>query len=103
MVPAALDALENATLFGHPVSSLWVIDKPRGPPSRSRGAAGRAEAAQRAIVTGDGLHGGLHSPDKCVVIWGLPGRILPDGVRQWLRGYKLGGGEGEIVKLDPPG
>ena len=102
MVPPAINALEKASLFGHPVSPRWTAKSPPTPPARSRGVAGRAEAAQRAIITGDGLRAGIHDTEKSVVIWGLPARIQADGVRNWIRGYKLGGGQGEIVKVDPP-
>lgn len=102
MVRPALNALQKAALFGHPVSPRPSAITPPAPSARTRGVAGRAEAAQRAIVTGDGLQGGILDTEKCVVLWGLPSKITVEGVRSWIQGYKLGGGQGEIVKLDPP-
>ncbi|KAH8116874.1 hypothetical protein DFH11DRAFT_1505670 [Phellopilus nigrolimitatus] len=75
---------------------------------RLRGVSGRAEAAERAVLDGNGGGGGVN-PKACdVVLYGLPGMITPLALRRHLR--KLGlvevapNGEPmcDVVKIEPP-
>ncbi|THH18500.1 hypothetical protein EW146_g2500 [Bondarzewia mesenterica] len=95
----AIVMLRNSTLFGLPISADTARE-PIGPPARSRGEKGRMEGARRGLVNGNGSRGGIWETGKSVVVWGMPGRIATDGMRSFLRSYKLVPGEGDIVKLE---
>ncbi|EGO20899.1 hypothetical protein SERLADRAFT_397787, partial [Serpula lacrymans var. lacrymans S7.9] len=53
-----LHALENATVGGIPFESYSAPPPASGPPERTRGPKGRAEAADRGLITGNGPRGG---------------------------------------------
>jgi len=98
-----LTALRNAS-----ISSLPITSASSPPPTlfttRARGTKGRMDAAERGLF-GDGPRGGLLSEGKNVVLWGLPGRLTPEGLKGLLRNFKLAGTEGgrkEFVKLEGP-
>jgi len=93
-------ALQQLTFFSLPLKAAPVL-APEEPPARVRGQKGREEAAQRAIVTGNGSRGGIWDNGKSVVICGMPNKMSVDGVRKFLKNYKLAGGQGEVVKMDP--
>jgi hypothetical protein len=68
---------------------------------RSRGLKGREEASERSIISGNGSQGGITDIGRSVVLSGLPGKISTDVVRRFLKNYRLMGGRGEVVKLEP--
>lgn len=91
-------ALRQLRYFAHSLT-------PRTTPSpvervRSRGLKGREEASERALVTGNGVQGGITDVGRSVLLSGLPGRMSTERVRRFLRNYKLMGGQAEVVKLE---
>ena len=83
----AVDALRASA-----VSGLSVTVNPSPPPetqSRTRGVRGRADAAERGIITGDGPGGGITGGKRTVVIAGLPGKMTAAAVKEWLKSFKL--------------
>ncbi|OSC99092.1 hypothetical protein PYCCODRAFT_1416620 [Trametes coccinea BRFM310] len=101
---AATKALNKVFVGGKPVTAKAV--GPVSMPGRSRGSKGLLEAAQRGVITGDGASGGVTGSGRNVVIFGLPGRIIPPVLAENLRGYKLATtefGKQVIVKLDHDG
>jgi hypothetical protein len=97
-----LRALQNATISSVPITAA-AANPPRNIPQRTRGAKGRTEAGERGLVTGNGLQGGILNAGKNVVLWGLPGRITAEGLKNILQIFKLAGTEGgkkEFVKIE---
>ncbi|KAF9500990.1 hypothetical protein BDN71DRAFT_962957 [Pleurotus eryngii] len=87
-----LKALEKLTLVGLPIESEPVLlssSEAQESQARQRGSKGRADAAQRGAITGDGPNGGVPNNGKNVVVWGLPPRIHSDIFRELLTGFKL--------------
>lgn len=87
-----LKALEKLTLVGLPVDSEPVLlssSEAQESQARQRGSKGRADAAQRGAITGDGPNGGVPNNGKNVVVWGLPPRIHSDIFQELLTGFKL--------------
>jgi hypothetical protein len=73
-------------------------------PGRSRGAKGRENAMNRGVITGNGPDAGVRERGKNVVVWGLPGRLTPEDLREYLKGFRLAGstsGEHDIIKIEP--
>jgi len=73
---------------------------------RSRGVKGREEAMNRGTLDGNGPDAGVRERGKNVVVWGLPGKLTTDQLREYLKNYRLagtGGGREEILKLEPVG
>jgi len=70
---------------------------------RMRGSAGRKEASNKGLVTGNGPNGGTSGHGKNVIMWGLPGRLPPDGLRNYLRAFRLSDATDQesIVKIEP--
>ncbi|KAI0273551.1 hypothetical protein BC834DRAFT_214318 [Gloeopeniophorella convolvens] len=101
-LPRVLAALREVKLFSHTLRPA-TTPVPVAPPARARGAKGRGEAAERALVAGSGSQGGITDVGRAVLLAGLPGRISPDSVRVYLRQYRLLGGEAEVVKLERRG
>ncbi|OBZ75045.1 hypothetical protein A0H81_04246 [Grifola frondosa] len=100
-LPSTLKALQSSMLGGKMTSST-SRDPPNLPP-RNRGAEGRAEAAERGLITGNGPDAGVTNGGRNVVMWGLPSRITQENVRDMLKSFKLAGFEGgqeEMVKLE---
>ncbi|KAI9064505.1 hypothetical protein FKP32DRAFT_1666212 [Trametes sanguinea] len=98
---AATKTLNKVFVGGKPVTAKAV--GPIAIPGRGRGTKGLLEAAQRGVVTGDGPSGGITGSGRNVVLYGLPGRIIPPLLADNLRGYKLATtefGKQVIVKLD---
>jgi len=73
------------------------------PVGRTRGSVGRQEAANKGLVDGNGPNGGTSGHGKNVIMWGLPGKLPPDGLRNYLRAFRLSGASGQenIVKIEP--
>jgi len=100
-----LRALENASISSIPISSVSCPPPSSTVPLRTRGAQGRMEAAERGLVTGNGPRGGVVNDGKNVVLWGLPGRLTPEGLKGLLHNFKLAGTDGgkkEFMKLEIP-
>ena len=70
---------------------------------RTRGSVGRQEAANKGLIDGNGPNGGTSGHGKNVIIWGLPGKLPPDGLRNYLRAFRLSdtSGQESIVKIEP--
>jgi hypothetical protein len=49
---------------------------------RTRGAKGKAEAAMRQALSGDGPDAGITERGKAVVVWGLPPLSRVDVIRR---------------------
>ncbi|KAF8522301.1 hypothetical protein BU17DRAFT_44846 [Hysterangium stoloniferum] len=102
----AAKRLRNATMSGSPVQPMLthVADVPA---TRSRGAKGREEAAARGCITGTGPDAGVTDRGRGVVLWGLPGRMTVDELKELLlRGFSLMDGEaakGNVVLIEPDG
>jgi hypothetical protein len=72
-------------------------------PTRSRGARGRSDAAGRGAIVGNGPSAGLLNPNIHVVIWGLPGKITPNRLKEYLSDFQLAGtNRGEIAQVNKP-
>ncbi|KAI0362182.1 hypothetical protein OH77DRAFT_1388337 [Trametes cingulata] len=101
---AAQKALDNAVVGGKRVRAHRVSSIPQIP--RARGTKGILEAAERGVVTGNGPSGGITGSGRNVVLYGLPGKMLPWQLAERLRDFKLAGteyGREVIVKLDASG
>lgn len=73
-------------------------------PGRSRGAKGREDAMKRGVITGNGPDAGVRERGKNVVLWGLPGKLASEALREHLKKFRLAGsasGEEDIIKLEP--
>ncbi|KAF9651512.1 hypothetical protein BDM02DRAFT_3110627 [Thelephora ganbajun] len=70
---------------------------------RTRGTVGRKEAANKGLVDGNGPNGGTSGQGKNVIMWGLPGKLPPDGLRNYLRTFQLSetSSQESIVKIEP--
>jgi len=73
------------------------------PVGRARGSVGREEASNKGLVTGNGPNGGTTGHGKNVIMWGLPGKLPPGGLRSYLRAFRLSdtSGQESIVKIEP--
>ncbi|KAI5121679.1 hypothetical protein M0805_002755 [Coniferiporia weirii] len=60
-------------------------------PPRMRGERGRAEAASRAVLEGNGMGGGVGAKAWDVVLWGIPGTMSAQALRYYLRRVELVG------------
>jgi hypothetical protein len=71
--------------------------------ARTRGSVGRQEAANKGLIDGNGPNGGTSGNGKNIIMWGLPGKLPPDGLRNYLRAFRLSdeGGQESIVKIEP--
>jgi hypothetical protein len=99
VLPAA-HALRNVTISSLPVRAI-PCPAPEEPP-RIRGVVGRARAAERGVIQGNGLRGGLGLAGTNVVLWGLPGKLTEHGLKASLMHFQLVGTEGgkeEIYKI----
>ncbi|EPT06196.1 hypothetical protein FOMPIDRAFT_1034132 [Fomitopsis schrenkii] len=100
----ALKAMQGTVLSGKALRGVPVND-PSEAITRTRGVKGRLEAAERGLFTGNGPNGMSTGQGKGVVIYGLPGKLTPGGLRTYLRNFKLASaeaGQQEIVKLETP-
>ena len=70
---------------------------------RMRGSVGRQEAANKGLIDGNGPNGGTSGHGKNVVMWGLPGKLPPAGLRNYLRAFQLAnlGAQDSIIKIEP--
>ncbi|KAH9946063.1 uncharacterized protein BXZ73DRAFT_95570 [Epithele typhae] len=92
-VPGAIKALNNSILSGKQIKA-FSIDQIPTPKTRSRGDAGRRDAAQRGALAGDGLDAGLTGGAKNVLLEGLPYNIAPEYIyRKALRTFKISGAD----------
>lgn len=71
--------------------------------ARTRGFIGRQEAADKGLVNGNGPNGGTSGNGKNAMMWGLPGKLSPDGLRNYLRAFRLSdqSDQESIVKIEP--
>lgn len=96
-----LRMLNNATM-----ASLSLHAKAVPKPllvTRTRGLNGRQEATGKGLIDGNGPNGGTSGIGKNVIMWGLPGKLPPDGLRNYLRTFRLSdeSGQESIVKIEP--
>lgn len=101
LLNANLRKLHDATISSMPVQSVSA-PQPGSVPRRARGPQGRAEAAERGVLSGNGPRGGLSAGGMSVVLWGLPGRLTAESLRAFLRDFTLAGTEGgkkEFMKI----
>ena len=73
------------------------------PGRRTRGSVGRKEAANKGLIDGNGPNGGTSGHGKNVIMWGLPGKLPPEGLRTYLRAFRLSevSGQESTVKIEP--
>lgn len=71
--------------------------------TRTRGPTGRGEAANKGLVNGNGPNGGTSGNGKNVIVWGLPGKLPPGSLKNYLRAFRLSdeNGEESVVKIEP--
>ncbi|KAI0797931.1 hypothetical protein C8Q75DRAFT_801839 [Abortiporus biennis] len=101
-VPSAVKNLRGSILGGLRVKANHSV--PPDVQRRSRGVKGRAEAAERGLVTGEGLGAGVASCGKSVVVYGLPGKMTVDAMKAFLKIFNLAetdNGEQSVVKIEP--
>jgi len=70
---------------------------------RMRGFKGRAQAAERGVLSGNGPSAGLSAGSMNVTLSGFPNWVSVAYVKQFLKSYRLAGttdGQKEVVKLD---
>ncbi|KAF9009396.1 hypothetical protein BDQ17DRAFT_1235618, partial [Cyathus striatus] len=85
-----IEHLRNVTISGIQANPSTTKSKAiPAAPSRSRGVAGRAEAAERGVLLGNGPSAGLSGTEKMVTIWGAPGRTEPRDLAKLLINYKV--------------
>ena len=99
---SAVRALRDHNLAGLPLTVNLSPPPRESRPARLRGVKGRAEAAEREVVTGDGPGAGITGGRRTVVLSGLPARMSPDAVRTWLKNFKLASStpeEKEVSKI----
>ncbi|KAF8590591.1 hypothetical protein K439DRAFT_1627841 [Ramaria rubella] len=104
-VEPAFALLRNAQISGFTVD-LATTGPLQDLPGRTRGADGRREAMNRGILTGNGPDAGVRDRGKSVVIWGLPGKLTSEGLREHLKEVRLAGSadiKEDIVKIEPDG
>jgi len=96
-----LRMLKKATMSSLPLHAKGVPNP--FPAGRTRGSVGRQEAAKKGLIDGNGPNGGTSGNGKNVIMWGLPGKLPPDGLRNYLRAFRLSdtSGEENIVKIEP--
>lgn len=96
-----LRALNTATMTSLPLRAT-AVPNPL-PIVRTRGFAGRREAADKGLVHGTGPNGGTSGNGRNVIMWGLPGKLPPDGLKNYLRAFRLSDESGQeiIVKIEP--
>ena len=100
-IPRNLRMLKKATISSLPLRATAVPNP--FPTGRTRGTVGRNEAANTGRVDGNGPNGGTSGHGKNVIIWGLPGKLPPDGLRNYLRAFRLSdvSNQESIVKIEP--
>ena len=85
----ALRSLEKASLSAHPL--FYSPAPPISHPVlvRSRGADGRAKAAERGLFEGNGPSAGIKAKGVDVVLYGLPGKLMASALKSYLLSVKL--------------
>ena len=94
--------MNDSILGGFTISA--ASSPPPLTPRRARGVDGRQEAAARGALPGDGPTAGITGNGRNVIITGLPGKMTSEGVKLWLKNFKLAGNtaeEKEINKIPP--
>jgi hypothetical protein len=100
VIPAA-NALRNASIASIPIRAIPCL--PPDEMLRTRGTDGRERAAERGIIQGNGLHGGVGRGGTNVVLWGLPGTLTEQGLKSSLVHFQLigtAGGKRDIYKIE---
>ncbi|KAI0780865.1 hypothetical protein BD413DRAFT_608095 [Trametes elegans] len=98
---AAAKALNKAVVGGKMVTAQSVATIPER--KRSRGTKGLLEAAQRGVINGSGIGGGITGSGRNVVLFGLPEKLIPFVLADNLRQFKLAEtehGREVVVKLE---
>lgn len=96
-----LRMLNKATISSLPLCAVAVPNP--FPAGRMRGPVGRQEAVNKGLIDGNGPNGGTSGNGKNVIMWGLPGKLPPDGLRNYLRTFRLSDASDQesIVKIEP--
>ncbi|TCD68885.1 hypothetical protein EIP91_009435 [Steccherinum ochraceum] len=101
----ALRTLNNSVIGGQRVLLEPASEPTAVLPARTRGAKGRAEAAERGVILGDGPAAGVSHPGKTVLLTGLPYGTTVLGVRYLLQSYHLEDtlklGQDDIIRIQP--
>lgn len=82
------EALRGTQIATIPLRSFLRTESTLSQKKRTRGATGRAQAAERGTFDGSGPGAGVNARGQDVVIWGLPMNVKSDPLRNYLR--KLG-------------
>ena len=100
-VPAAVKKLDKAFLSGKSLKA--EPDSTARMSTRTRGAKGALEAAQRGIIHGNGTVTSISGGGRAVVLYGLPGKLPAGVLADNLRNFKLAGveqGRPVVVKIE---
>ena len=104
-VQNALNLLPRSSIGGYHISAVPCDSLVVEQPVRTRGFKGRAEAAERGIISGDGPSAGISRQGRNVILYGLPYRLSAPGLRSYLRNFQLedisATGEEEVIKIEP--
>jgi len=100
-MPRNLRMLNKASMTSLPLRAT-AIPNPFSV-GRTRGSVGREEATNKGLITGNGPNGGTSGHGRNVIMWGLPGKLPPDGLRNYLRAFRLSdtSGQESILKIEP--
>ncbi|KAF8481529.1 hypothetical protein JB92DRAFT_3037493 [Gautieria morchelliformis] len=104
-VQPAFHQLRTAQMSGFPLDVV-LTHTLHDTPGRSRGVKGRDSAVNRGVTTGNGPDAGVRERGRNVVVWGLPGKLTVEGLKEHLRSFRLAGsvnGEKDVIKLAPDG
>jgi hypothetical protein len=97
----ALDALKRATLASQSVNAEPSFAPETLKGARTRGVKGREEAQGRGLIlSGNGPHGGVGNAGRNVVLYGLPGRLMPNHLREYLRGFSFSPKDSEKTQVE---
>jgi hypothetical protein len=96
-----LRMLNTATMASLSIHAAAVPDPFRA--ARTRGLVGRQQAANKGLINGYGPGGSTSGSGKNVIMWGLPGKLHPDSLKNYLRAFRLfdPSGQESIVKIEP--
>lgn len=104
LMEATLRRLSGASITSLPISATPFPPPTEGPGATpTRGVKGFAQAAERGIISGNGPSAGVSGAGRNVALYGLPGRMSHEELREHLRAFQLAPedrGQRVVVKLD---
>lgn len=82
----AIKVLSQSSISGSTLKPFPFGEKPS---HRQRGPGGRAQAAERGVLKGDGPAAGIDASGHDVVVKGLPSKTTPEELKAYLTENKL--------------